>query len=192
MKEVENLLARIIDSANAAQAHYQIWFTLRGHGKALPDYYNDMNDYRYVDFFNASNSGNYKLMFLELGCMFDPDSRTASFRNLKTALESHGRSDLVALINDRLSPFSDLVSNALTIRSKLIAHKELGVSSEEVHQANGVVPNEIGKLLATSCELVNHIDASLFGDNGIRRASLTDRFEKATFSLLKVLRNGRS
>lgn len=192
MEDVENLLTRIVDSANAAQAHYQIWFTLRGNGKALPAYYDDMNDYRYVDFFHASNSGNYKLMFLELGCLFDPDTRAASFRNLKASLEANGRNDLVVQINDRLAPFGELVSKALTIRSKLIAHKEVGASSVEVHKTNGVVPNEIGRLLNTCCELLNDIDADLFGENGTRRATVTDRFERATFSLLDVLRIGRS
>src|SRR5690606_19858252 len=123
---------------------------------------------------------------------FDPDSRAASFRNLKTALEAKGRNELAARVTDRLAPFSLLVSSALTIRSKLIAHKEIGVTSEDVHKTNGVVPNEIGQLLKVSCELINELDAELFGDNGSRRASVTDRFERATFSLLEVLRNGRS
>jgi hypothetical protein len=50
------------DSVNAAMAHYQIWFTLCGKGKAIEQYLNDMNDYSYVDFFHAANVGNYKLM----------------------------------------------------------------------------------------------------------------------------------
>lgn len=86
MSGLENLVRRITDSANAAQAHYQIWFTLRGKGKALPRFYDDVNDSRYVDFFHATNAGHYKLMFIELGCLFDPDDRAASIRNLKAAL----------------------------------------------------------------------------------------------------------
>jgi hypothetical protein len=192
VNELRDLLNRIADSANAAQAHYQIWFTLRGNGKALPSYYNDMNDHRYVDFFHASNSGNYKLMFLELGCLFDTDTRAASFRNLKEALKKEGRHDLIERINTKLSPFSKLVSSALTIRSKLIAHKEVGAESEHVHSINGVVPNEIGQLLNIASSLINEIDVELFGNTGCLMATTTDRFERATFEMLEVLRNGRS
>lgn len=192
MEEISALLRRLADTANAAQAHYQIWFTLRGHGKALPAYYQDMNDFRYVDFFHASNAGHYKLMFLELGCLFDSDSRAASFRNLKNTLATKGHNELVAHIDDILQPFSDLVSNALTIRSRLIAHRELSAASEAVHQENTVVPNDVGKLLSQCCTLINEIDAQIFGDTGYRIATTTDRFERATFGLLEVIRNGRS
>jgi hypothetical protein len=67
INEIKGLFDRIVDSVNAAQAHYQIWFTLRGQGKALPEFHSDMNDYRYVDFFEASNAGHYKLMFTRTG-----------------------------------------------------------------------------------------------------------------------------
>lgn len=192
MEEIRALLKRMSDSANAAQAHYQIWFTLRGHGKALPEYYDDMTDFRYVDFFHASNSGNYKLMFLELGCLFDSDTRAASFRNLKTSLTAEGHNDIVNCINSALTPFSELVANAITIRSRLIAHKEVGASSTEVHQSNSVIPDEVGNLLHVSCNLINDIDARLFGSTGCLLAATTDRFERATFELLEVLRRGRS
>jgi hypothetical protein len=192
MEEIRILLRRLADTASAAQAHYQIWFTLRGDGKALPTYYQDMNDYRYVDFFHAGNAGHYKLMFLELGCRFDSDSRAASFRNLKNALTAKGHIEIVTRIDSVLQPFNDLVSNALTIRSRLIAHRELSATSEVVHQENPVIPNDVGKLLRKCCALINEIDTQLFGDTGCRIATTTDRFERATFELLEVIRNGRS
>jgi hypothetical protein len=192
MEELKTLLIRMSDSANAAQAYYQIWFTLRGQGKAIPEYYDDMNDYRYVDFFHAINSGNYKLIFLELGCIFDSDTRTASFRNLKTALAAEGHNDIVNDINCALAPFSALVASAITIRAKLIAHKEIGAFSTEVHQSNSVIPNEIGNLINVSCNLINDINIRLFGTRSCLLATTTDRFERATFQMLEVLRRGRS
>jgi len=192
MEELRKLLMRMADTANAAQAHYQIWLTLRGEDKALPEFYKDMNDHRYVDFFHANNSGNYKLIYIELGCLFDSDTRTASFRNLKCLLEENGFSEIVNRINISLAPYGELISNAKTIRSKLIAHKELLASSETIHQENAVIPNEIGKLLNICCALINEIDAELFGNNGCLIATVTNRFEKATFAMLEVLKNGRS
>lgn len=192
MDEIQYLLRRMADSANAAQAHYQIWFTLRGVGKALPEYLDDMNDCRYVDFFHASNAGHYKLMFIELGCLFDTDSRSASFRNLKTSLKENGCNSVIKKINASLSQYTKLVSSILTIRSKLIAHKEIGAESEDIHKKNGVIPNKIKELLDTSCSLINEIDSELFGNDRCILASELKRFEQATFSLLEVLRKGRS
>ncbi|MGF6575180.1 hypothetical protein ABH945_007309 [Paraburkholderia sp. GAS333] len=133
MTELRELLCRMGDSVNAARAHYQIWFTLRGEGKALHEYYPDMGDYRYVDFFHASNAGHYKLMFIELGCLFDADSRASSMRNLKRVLVAAGHQDIADKIDYALSGYSELVSGVLTIRSKLIAHKDVDARSEEVH-----------------------------------------------------------
>ncbi|MES3007564.1 MAG: hypothetical protein V4751_07325 [Pseudomonadota bacterium] len=191
MTDLQKLLRRIADSLNAAQAHYQIWFTLRGDGKALPDYYDEMDDYRYVDFFEASNAGHYKLMYIELGCLFDSDTRAASIRNLKEKLKKLGRSDLVSKIENELAPFTQLVSNIIVIRGKLIAHKEIGADSKDVHAAFSVVPDRICDLIGKSCTLIDSIHKELFGQSE-SIAFETDRFEKATFELLNVLRRGRS
>jgi hypothetical protein len=191
MDELRKLLERIADSINAAQAHYQIWFTLRGQGKALPEYYDDMDDYRYVDFFHASNAGHYKLMFIELGCLFDTDTRAASMRNLKTKLAHAGLDELVSKIDITLKDYRQLVSNILTIRSTLIAHKEIDALSDEVHTKNGIIPNEVGKLIGVCCSLVNELNEKLFHDQQPLTGE-TDRFERATFELLEVLKVGRS
>ena len=191
MDEIKKLLKRIADSVNAAQAHYQIWFTLRGQGEALPEYYDDMDDYRYVDFFHASNAGHYKLMFIELGCLFDTDTRAASMRNLKTKLAHAGLDELVSKINITLKDYRQLVSNILTIRSTLIAHKEIDALSGEVHTKNGIIPNEVGKLIGGCCVLINELNEKLFHDHQPLTGE-TDRFERATFELLEVLRKGRS
>lgn len=193
MDDLKHLLRRVADSVTAANSHYEIWFTLRGQGKALPDYHKDMNDHRYVDFFHVINAGTYKLIFIELGCLFDTDDRAASIRNLKSKLEEAGRKDLVAIIERQLDGQSQLVSNILTIRSKLMAHKELGAFSAEVHKENGVTPDDIGALIQKCCAALNEINEKLYGNNAVLLCSTgTLRFENATFGLLNVLRDGRS
>ena len=193
MDDLEELLKRIGQSVTAAYAHYEMWFTLRGEGKALVDHYSEMNDHRYVDFFHAVNSGSYKLIFIELGCLFDTDDRSASIRNLKVKLAKLGRSDLVQRIDQRLEGYGGLVSNILTIRSKLMAHKEVGASSEAVHKKYGVVPNDIKALIEECCGTINEVREQATGSNQPAHcATTTGRFEDATFGLLNVLRNGRS
>ena len=186
------MLRRVADSANAAQAHYQIWFTLRGAGQALPEYYQEMNNGSYVDFFHAANSGNYKLMYIELGCLFDTDPKSTSIRNLKALLTEQGHNHYVNKIDAELREFASLVPKMLTIRSKLIAHKEFGASSEKIHQKYGVIPNEIGRLLDNVCGLLNDINAALFDSGGSLIAVASKRYERATFALLKTLRKAGS
>lgn len=192
MNDLDHLLKRISDSIEAGTAFYQIWFTLRGKGKALPEYFDDMNDYRYVDFFHAINAGTYRLMFIELGCLFDTDPRAASINNLKLKLIELNRQDLVSYIDCQLSSYSDMVKSIITIRSKLIAHKDLGAFSKSVYSKNGVIPDRIKDLLKVCCLLMNDLHEKLFGGSGVFCADETVRFEKATLKLLSVLRQGRS
>lgn len=189
--EIKILLERMADSANAAQAHYQVWFTLRAEGKALPEYYDDMNDYRYVDFFRASNSGHYKLVFIELGCLFDLDRRAASVKNLKTKLGKMGRSDLVQKIDAEYKEFEDLIANIRKIRSRLIAHKDIGAVPQDVYSEYSLQPEKIAEIIRRSCSLINSVYLEIFQENRLI-ACENNRYEKATFGLLKVLRNGRS
>lgn len=191
MSEIKILLSRLADSARAAQAHYQVWFTLTRKGKALPEYHKDINDLRYVDFFHATNPGHYKIMIIELGCLFDTDARAASFRNLKKKLKEANKGHIVNKIDHALYGYEKLVSNILTIRSKLIAHKETDAKGIDIYKKYGVVPTKIGKLISICCSLINDINTELYGGDTIL-APVTDRFEKATFRLLETLRNGRS
>ena len=192
MDELRNLLNRVADSCNAARAHYQIWFTLRGEGKARSEYLGDMNESAYVDFFHANNSGHYKLMFIELGCLFDPDDRVASLSNLKVKLNEADFQELVEKINGTLGQHHDLVRNVLTIRSKLIAHKEIGADSETIHRQFGVVPDQVGKLLSECGALLNELNEEVFGCQSNLLAFSSNRYESATYALLEALRKGRS
>ena len=68
MSEALNILADLSDEGGAARAHFHTWWALRN--LALPDFYETMSDYTYVDFFHASNAGHYKLFFLALSKIF--------------------------------------------------------------------------------------------------------------------------
>lgn len=179
------------NSQNSALAHYQIWFTLRGKGKAIEEYIDDMNDYRYVDFFQAANSGNYKLIFIETSCLFDSDERTHNIRTLKTAMIENDLTELAERFDQKLKPFSRLVSNMKTIRSKIIAHKEAYVDPSELYKKHGIKPDEIKDLLNTTAELLSDLESRLRGNSSTCSVGPTDRWERATFNLLDALRTGR-
>ena len=190
-KEFQECFENVKDSVNAALGHYQIWFTLRGKGKAIDEYLNDMNDYRYVDFFRAANIAHYKLMFIETGCIFDTDDRTDRFRKLSELMDSNGFQDLSKKFGDSLKPYQNLVSNILTIRSKLIAHKETGVEPPDLYQKHGIKPDDIKDLLHTLAELMRELESRLNNGASWSTVGTTDRWENATFGLLEVLQKGR-
>lgn len=179
------------DSQNSALAHYQIWFTLRGKGKAIDEYLDDMDDYRYVDFFHAANSGNYKLMFIETACLFDSDDRTHNIRALKSLIKNNGLTDLFDRFDQELKPFTKLVSNIKTIRSKVIAHKEAYVDPSDLYKKHGIKPNEIKNLLNTTAELLRDLESRLTNNSSNHSVGPTDRWEKATFNLLAALKTER-
>lgn len=181
----------VIDSQNSALAYYQIWFTLRGEGKAIDKYLSDMNDYRYVDFFHAAGSGNYKLMFIETACLFDSDERTHNIRVLKALMAQNGLTDLVDKFDQELKPFEKLVSNIKTIRSKVIAHKEAYVDPGDLYKKHGIKPNDIKALLNTTAELLRELEAILTNNSSSHSVGPTDRWERATFSLLDALKTER-
>lgn len=191
-QEFRECFENVKDSVNAALGHYQIWFTLCGKGKAIDEYLKDMNDYRYVDFFKAANIAHYKLMFIETGCIFDSDDRTDRFRRLRELMSSNGLNALSDKFGQELSQYQSLVSNMLTIRSKLIAHKESGIEPSQLYQQHGIKPDEINTLLTTIAGLMRELESTLNNGAGWSSIGPTDRWEKATYGLLEVLRNGRN
>lgn len=185
-KELEECFRDVRNSANAAMAYYQIWFTLRGEGKAIDTYLDVMNDTSYFDFFHAANIGNYKLMFIEAGCLFDSDPRSKSIKTFKQLLTKNNLTTLENLLDERLSPYKELVSNIKTIRSKLIAHKDSEVEEKSLYKKHGIKPDDIKELLNTTADTLSEIEHELFGFSS--STSSTDRWEEATFNLLKALK----
>lgn len=189
--EFESSFKALRDSVNGANGHYQVWFTLRGKSKALDAHYDDMNEPDYVDFFKAVNIANYKMMFVEIGCIFDTDDKSHRFRDLKELLEQEGCSELVELAKERIGPYSDLVSNLLTIRSKIVAHKEKAVSPQELYKKHGIKPDDIGSLLNDLAGFMHEVEQVLNGGASWSSIAPTDRWERATWNMLSVLRKGR-
>jgi AbiU2 len=191
-EDLTECFKHVRDSLNSAMAHYQIWFTLRGEGKAIKNYLNDMSDYRYVDFFHAANSGNYKLMFIETACLFDSDDRTQSIRNLKSLMNKYGLSDIADKFENMLKPYAELVSNIKTIRSRVIAHKEADVDPSELYKKHGIKPDDIKDLLNLTADLLRELESKLTNNSSSHSVVTTDRWERATFNLLESLKTGRS
>lgn len=189
--QLRDCFNNVRDSQVAALAHYQIWFTLRGAGKAIDTHLDDMNDHRYVDFFHASNSGNYKLMFIETAALFDSDTNTNNIRTLKDHMHNNGLSVLADKFSDQLNVYSSLVSNIKAIRGKIIAHKEANVDPGGLYKKHGIKPDDIRDLLFKSGELLQELESVLNNNSSCSSVSPTDRWERATFNLLDALKAER-
>jgi len=172
--------------------HYQIWFALRGEGKAWEKHLDDMNDHRVVDFFRGTIIAHYRMMFIEIACSFDSGSTTHGMRQLKSKMREAGLDDLADKFDAELEPFSTLVSHIKTVRSRIIAHRDIGVDDKDLYKKHGIKPDDIGRLLETTSLLMRELEEAIEGKAGSYTVGPTDRWERATFGTLELLHAGRS
>ena len=187
MSEVRRILDDLMEEGSAAEAHFQTWWALRN--LALPEFYGTMNDFAYVDFFHASNSGHYKLFFLALSKIFDRDPRVSGISHLKEALRQDGHTQLATELDAKLGPLESHVIRVMNIRNKTIVHNDRTLSREKVYDINGITPDEIRQLIHSTCELINAVAQGLGLPNVISEG---DRHERATIAMLETLRKGKT
>ncbi len=187
MTSALRILDHLIDEANAARAHFQVWWALRN--LALPEYYNTMNDPKIVQFFHASNSGHYKLIFVALGKIYDSDTRSAGVAELKKTLRAEGRDDLADKLEEDLSAVTSLVQPILGIRNRTVLHNEHAIDRKKVYEINGIKANEIWQLIDTTSDAINSVAQAL---RHPFRVSASRPYEAATLAMLEQLHRGEA
>ncbi|MFZ2207075.1 MAG: hypothetical protein WAV22_00240 [Porticoccaceae bacterium] len=185
MSKAKEIACTLIEEGIKARAHFQVWWALRN--KALPKYYDAMNDFAYVDFFHAANSGHYTLFFLSLAKIFDRDSRVAGLKEFRHALRAEGMNKSALAISRALKPHQEIVRRVMAIRNKSVTHNEHGITRCEVYKLNGVTPNELRDLIDATCKSINEAAWEL-GINNLIFDS--DRTERATLNMLETLSKG--
>lgn len=183
---LHKIISDLIEEGKSAKAHFQIWWTLLN--LALPEYYDAMNDKEYVDFFHATNSGNYKLFYISLSKIYDPDANTSGMRSLKTALEKNGRTDLKQYVESETANLTELVQKVMKIRNQAVGHNQKDLSRKKVHEINGITPNQIQELIEKTANIINYVARELDINNTIFESN---RAEKATLKMLNTLSKGR-
>lgn len=187
MSNVLHVIHNLIDHGNCAQAHFQIWWALRN--CALPEYSETMNDPDVRLFFHASNSGHYKLIFIELGKIFDRDQRASGIPSLKLMLRAEGKAGLADRIESQLAPLSEKVRRLVTIRARAIAHIEHSSTPKKIYEENGISPDEIREVMKEVVGAINEV-ADLVGCSN--RITVEREFEESTLSLLAKLSAGKA
>lgn len=183
MTTASKILDHLIDEANSARAHFQVWWALRN--LALPDFYDTMNDSGYVQFFRASNSGHYKLIFVALGKIYDSDTRSAGIAELKSALRAEGRDVVADKLESDLASMRLHVERVLGIRNRAVLHNEHAIERAKVYELNGIKTDEIWELIATTSEAINTVADALRYPS---RVSSSRSYETATLAMLERLR----
>jgi hypothetical protein len=133
-------------SIDEAARHREIWWEL-GCAKNRAKFKNEFSSTRFNHFLYASYEAHAIVMYLALGRVFDPDSRSSSISTLKENLRSFGHVELVKVIEDQLKPYSDVVKKVLDIRSKTVAHCDISHTEDLVLKNNKITPDEVMLLI---------------------------------------------
>lgn len=183
----EEIIRHLVQEGMAAISHYQVWsvFGEREH-LTRQEIFNHVD---YGDFFHASYTAHYKMIFIALGKIFDKGTKTASIKTLIKVLERENRNDLVTYIEEKLGPQTDIhkradrIQKIEAIRNQSIAHNRRNVSKKEIYERTCLTPDDICHLINDTCNVINHL-ASEFGCNGL---STSGRAKKSMLKALDVL-----
>ncbi len=193
---IHQLFQRIQDEAKRSRMYFHTWWGLVN--RALPEYHSTINDWAYVDFFHAANSGFLDLVFVSLSKLFDrtnskhPEKHpeVLGFRKFREALNEHGFTEEAQLIEQRLlKPREDVIRRIKGIRNKAIGHNEAALTREAVFERYGITPDEIRELIHEICDVLNEVGRRIGYPTGISDGG---RSERAVIALLETLRHGRS
>ena len=189
---LKKLIHGVAQGVNSARASYELWFTMVGKNKAYKEFFNEMYDHRYRDFFCATIAAHRKLMFIEIACLFEKDPRATSFCNLKKALARESRDTYATQIDDEFAPYLELIDNVAVIRNKSAAHHDIDWTENGLYEKHGIMPDDVGALLDRSSGLVKDIFSELISSESAYSVARKGRFEEATYTLLDVISRGRS
>lgn len=175
-------LLRMMAEAGDARANFRTWRTLdmsKGDGKRLKA----MNDSSHVDFFHVTIWGTQTLAFLSLGKIFDQSKRALRMHDLARDI---GDNQLEKDLEDLHNTHGQVIEKIRSIRNKSVAHNQSGTSERSVFKQVGITPDEMERLIADVCRILNE---------AARRASCANlipddlRFRKAVHALLDKLGN---
>ena len=188
---IRQLFRRIQEEAMKSRMYFHTWWGLVN--RALPEHHSTINDWAYVDFFHAANSGFLDLAFVSLSKLFDRTNskhpEVLGLKKFQEALNEHGFTEETQLIKQRLEPKEAVIKRIRGIRNKAIGHNEAALTREAVFDRYGITPDEIRELIHEICDVLNQVGRRIGYPTGI---SDGERSERAVIALLETLRRGRS
>ena len=190
--EIRELIHTLAEKMNSAQGGYEVWYTLTGKDKGYEQYSAELQG-KYSDFFQLVRNAHFKVMFIDIACLFDLNPKTSSFHKLKELLRNDGYDDTAKRIECSISSHKHLIDSIRKgYRNKRIAHYETAYTEEQIlKECGGVTPNDIRLLLKTFNKLLVAVFKGVVSPNDAYPIACLGRFEEATFQLLHDLESAR-
>lgn len=181
----EKILLDLLESINAAKAHYQIWWVISN--EARPNLVPAMN--QFSDFFIATLDAHFNSMILNLTYLFDKNHYSSTLQNYLNIDKASFHSDELKILNDKVESLS-LAAEPIRkmIRNKAVAHKDAKLSEKEIFQNADITPNQIRDLIFSCASLIDDLRQRKGCLNGVFQSQ---RFAKSTLNAIKCLDNYR-
>ena len=154
MTQLYKITYDVVQAIDEALTHYEVWWALNS---SIEEYKETFNHQDYTWFMEATLIANQMAMFMALGRLFDPDTRTSSIKSLKNQLKENNHTELYSRMEQEMSPYRELVKKILNIRCSIIAHSQTDTTDEEVILKSGVIPNELRNIINSAKQVVGEI-----------------------------------
>ncbi|WP_287460158.1 hypothetical protein [Accumulibacter sp.] len=179
------ILADLISSASGAKTHYDVWWAQVSDAK--PQYVGVMNEHN--DFFRASQDAHYTACFIYLAHVFDKRSDSSSLPTYLAAIRSSTDPAKFQDIESRFSALALRAAPLVTVRHKLVAHVDAGLSEKDVFGPLKITWNHIRSIIYDTAAFVEELaGAPHQGAVGIPRDG---RLGEATLKLLRSIKMSR-
>lgn len=151
---------------------------------AKPHHVGVMNEHN--DFFRASQDAHYTACFIYLAHLFDKRSDSSSFLTYLAAIRSSTDPIKFQNIDSRFSALASRAAPLVTVRHKLVAHVDAGLSETDVFGPLKITWNQIRCIIYDTAAFVEELaGAPHQGAVGIPRDG---RLGEATLKLFRALK----
>lgn len=176
------ILADLISSATGAKTHYDVWWALMSDAK--PQHFGVMN--KHSDFFRASQDAHYTACFIYLAHLFDKRSDSSSLPTYLAVTRGSTDPEKFQDIELRFLALARRAAPLVTVRHKLVAHVDAGLSDKAVFGPLKITWNEVRSIIYDTAAFVEELaSAPHQGAVGIPRDG---RLGEATLKLLRALK----
>lgn len=179
MPKSDKVLSDLIQVANDAKLHYQVWWALEHDG--LMNFAPTLR--RFPDYFEATRVANFRSMIMAAWKPFDFNSKVSSFKTLLDTHPAFLSETNIRMINDHLEK-SRGITGLNKIRHQFIAHQNAKQNTEEIFMQADVTPNNLKELIYRTGDIINIIMRKRGWDNGVFES---ERGYESTIRLLTEL-----
>jgi hypothetical protein len=176
------ILADLISSATGAKAHFDVWWAQMSDAK--PQHVGVMNEHN--DFFRVSQDAHYTACFVYFAHLFDKRFDSSSLPTYLEAIRSSTDPAVFQIMESRFSALATRAAPLVTVRHKLVAHVDAGLSEKDVFGPLKITWNQIRSTIYDTAAFVEELaGAPHQGAVGIPRDG---RLGEATLKLLRALK----